>query len=144
MFLSFSPRFYVETRDEAVQRTKAWTILVIPGLLRRAVALLAIVLVSAASPAFAVQSPPPAKPATQTQGEQKPVPKTYPGDVKEAFLRSCVGFHKELIGSCKCMILTFERMVPYDQFEELMSLPDPTQDARFTKVAGACLKAQQQ
>lgn len=97
----------------------------------------------AVSSADAPNAPKP-KPAAAKEEAKESAPKTYPADVKEAYLRSCVGLHKELIPSCKCMILTFQKMVPYPEFEELMNMENPTEDNRFLKVAGACMRAQQQ
>lgn len=112
--------------------------------------------------AFALKSLPPDKnpsPQTETQTEtaqpnsQQQNKKTdaadtpgapYPGTVKQAFLRSCINNHEELINSCKCMILTFERMVPLNDFNAIAAADDPTQDARFLKVTSACLRAQRQ
>ena len=94
-----------------------------------------------ACPALALQSTPPEKPRAQTKKEEA---RAYPPQVKEAFLRACAGFHREMIPPCKCMTLTFERLVPYEEFERLSKLKDPTNEPAFRKVAGACLKARQQ
>lgn len=64
----------------------------------------------------------------------------YPATVKTEFLTSCVGLHKEMIPACKCMILTFEKTVPLKDYLAIAKKEDPSQDDRFKKVAGACLR----
>lgn len=94
------------------------------------------------TPSYALQSHP--APKKQASTPAPDAPKGYPNDVKQAFVASCIGVNKQMADPCKCITLTFERMVPYKEFIELTKMEDPTNDPRFTKVVGACLKAQQQ
>lgn len=76
----------------------------------------------------------------QGTGQIKP----YPDNVKLAFLRNCVGFHKEMLKPCQCMIDSFEKRLPLEDFTDLANTDDPVSDKRFTTIANFCLSTPKQ
>lgn len=67
--------------------------------------------------------------------------KPYPDNVKNAFLRNCVGYHKEMLKPCRCMISAFEQRLSLEDFTALAKQPEPTADKRFTTIANYCINA---
>ncbi|MCI5049134.1 MAG: hypothetical protein MRY32_02210 [Rickettsiales bacterium] len=78
-----------------------------------------------------------AAPAETVEEEKKPGA-PYPRDVRVSFMKACVGFHKEMLPPCTCMLKNFQKNIHFDEFVEISELEDPRTDARFVSIANHC------
>lgn len=68
----------------------------------------------------------------------------FPRDVTVRFLESCTGLNKQMLEPCKCMLSNFQKVMSLDDFVTLANSKKPEDDPRFLKVAGPCIKNNQQ
>ncbi len=76
----------------------------------------------------------PATPATPPS----PVSKLWPRDTVPIFVRSCVGFHIELLPACTCVINKLMGEMPHDEFLELSQRGTIEQDTRLQTIRQQC------
>lgn len=89
----------------------------------------------AAPPASTPSTPPsPASPPS-------PISKLWPRDTIPIFLRSCTGFHPELVPPCTCVITNLMDQMGHDEFLKLSEANTIEQDARLIAIRQQCVTA---
>ena len=91
------------------------------------------------APAAPVPSDAPA-PASPTP-PPSPVSKVWPRDTVPIFVKSCIGFHVELVPACTCVITNLMGAMPHDEFMRLSESGTIEQDVRLQTIRQQCLTA---
>lgn len=86
----------------------------------------------------------PANPASPSVPEAPKAPapvldKLWPKDTVPIFLRSCTGFHPELVNACSCVITRLIVTMPHDEFMKLSEANTLNDDARVITIRQQCL-----
>jgi hypothetical protein len=88
-------------------------------------------------PGSAPAAPAPAVPPAPAS----PAAKLWPRDTVPIFMKSCVGFHVELVAACSCTITNLIGAMPHDEFLALSANGGIEQDARLLKIRQQCVAA---
>ncbi len=68
-----------------------------------------------------------------------PADKLWPIDTLPIFMRSCVGFHIELVAGCKCTIVNLMTQMPHDEFLRLSADGSIENDKRLIAIRYKCI-----
>ena len=82
-------------------------------------------------------APTPASPDTPPS----PASKLWPRDTVPIFVRSCIGYHVELVPACSCIITNLMGAMPHDEFMKLSENGTIEQDVRLQNIRQQCLTA---
>lgn len=99
-----------------------------------------------ASPTPPADGDAPASPAALGHPETPPAPespagKLWPKDTVPIFVKSCIGFHVQLIPACTCVITQLMATIPHDEFLKLSETDKIDSDPRYTKARQDCATA---
>ena len=72
---------------------------------------------------------------------ESPVSKLWPRDTVPIFVKSCVGFHVELIPACGCVITELMASMPHDEFLKLSETGAIESDPRLKHARLDCVAA---
>ena len=72
---------------------------------------------------------------------ESPVSKLWPRDTVPIFVKSCVGFHVELIPACSCVITELMASMPHDEFLKLSESGAIEADPRLKRARYDCVAA---
>ena len=72
---------------------------------------------------------------------ESPVSKLWPSDTVPIFVKSCVGFHVELIPACGCVITELMASMPHDEFLKLSETGAIESDPRLKHARLDCVAA---
>lgn len=91
--------------------------------------------------ATAPASPPGADKPASPAAPEFPTGKLWPRDTVPIFVKSCIGFHLELIPACTCVITELMATMPHDEFLKLSADGSIENDGRVVHARQNCIAA---